>query len=927
MAEQNKSEETSKTKNKFGVISLIWLVLLMLYTLAIISHDVNDLAILEGGVDKSLPEANWIGNVGANIARAMLYLFGLAVYPMGFLLIVSVIRKFLPYPLKRQGYVSSFISVFVGIILLMAMWPANFQMICENLGIGRVMHPDMCLSGGTIGAAFAAPPVFDAGIQLEAGLLRRHIGETGTLVVALAFLLPGLFFLFMQDWYPPIMANLKRKTDPDAGETTVVTTEEQSDNTPAAKDEPEEPEETSTVTPPPPPPAPAGKRLGFADRLKVLVTGRQPDTADAAEETAEAPAETVIAPPPAAVIPQKETASSTVANATPEQEEEDTPAVVAPPPQYKVSGLPPTAVQPEKRKIVLEDDDDADTPAPVAPPPQVKQFSDEKSAFDREKPSGNGNGNSKLSFDSSLDYKLPPVALLDKQEESHTEDAAHIEKSRERLQKTLESFNVDGHVSEIIVGPRVTRFEITLAAGVKVEKITGIQNNIAMDLAAESIRILAPIPGKTTVGIEVPNKVSSVVYIRSLFESAAWRESNAQLPIILGRDIAGKVIVTDLAKAPHLLIAGSTGSGKSVCMNTLIMSLLFKYSPAELRLIMVDPKVVELEMYRLIPHLITPVVNDPKKVPLALRWGVNEMERRYRVLAKVKAKNLEGFNNRPQDQVPVYDEDGERIPQKLPLVIIIIDELADIMMTEAKSDVETSICRIAQKGRAAGIHLVIATQTPRKDIITGLIKANLPTKIAFRVGSNMDSRVILDAGGAEKLLGKGDMLFNPPGGAGLIRIQGSMVSDPEIQKVADFVSVQVEQNFDAQVLAEDVQVHNGGNDDGPVSTGRSSREDQFGPDVDDIIGELPGDEFINSCAAKYLKPGDSDLLRKALEIIIMEQKASTSYLQRRLGIGYNKSAELMDQLEERGIISAPLPGGQKRNILITDGLEENHPES
>ncbi|MBR2425315.1 MAG: DNA translocase FtsK, partial [Lentisphaeria bacterium] len=559
-------------------------------------------------------------------------------------------------------------------------------------------------------------------------------------------------------------------------------------------------------------------------------------------------------------------------------------------------------------------------------PPPIKQFAEEKKAFDREKPAGSDGG--KVSFDSTLDYKLPPVALLDKQEESHTEDAAHIEQCRERLQKTLESFNVDGHVSEIIVGPRVTRFEITLAAGVKVEKVTGIQNNIAMDLAAESIRILAPIPGKTTVGIEVPNKVSSIVYIRSLFESAVWRESHAQIPIILGRDIAGKVIVTDLAKAPHLLIAGSTGSGKSVCMNTLIMSLLFKYSPAELRLIMVDPKVVELEMYRLIPHLITPVVNDPKKVPLALRWGVNEMERRYRVLAKVKAKNLEGFNNRPQDQVPVYDEDGERIPQKLPLVIIIIDELADIMMTEAKSDVETSICRIAQKGRAAGIHLVIATQTPRKDIITGLIKANLPTKIAFRVGSNMDSRVILDAGGAEKLLGKGDMLFNPPGGAGLVRIQGSMVSDPEIQKVADFVSVQVEQSFDAQVMAEDVQVHNGGgNDDGPVETSRSSREDQFGPDVDDIIGDLPGDEFINSCAAKYLQPGDSDLLRKALEIIIMEQKASTSYLQRRLGIGYNKSAELMDQLEQRGIISPPLPGGQKRNILITDGLEENHFDS
>ena len=908
MAEKNDENEMKTKRYRFSVWTFVALVLLLLYMLAILSHDVNDLAILEGGVEQTVPEANWIGNVGAHIARAMLYLFGLAVYPMGFLLVISVIRKFLPYPLKRQGYVSSFISVFVGLILLMAMWPSSFQILSEDLGIGRVMHPDMCLSGGALGAVLAAPPVFDAGVHLEAGLLRRHIGEPGTLVVALAFLLPGLFFLFMQDWFPVILENLRGKNnDP----------ETPAENPPAVpvNDVPEDVpgNENETVLPPV---EDKVKRLRFADRLKILITGRPVGAEDEGED--EDDANPVIAP---------DTVNNTESAAA---------SVIAPPHQYEINGVPPTAVQPEKKRVVMEDDVDDDgeiVPPPPPPPvstpgnvpPAIKQFADEKKAFDREKPAGAEGG--KVTFDSALDYKLPPVALLDKQEESHTEDAAHIEQCRERLQKTLESFNVDGHVSEIIVGPRVTRFEITLAAGVKVEKVTGIQNNIAMDLAAESIRILAPIPGKTTVGIEVPNKVSSIVYIRSLFESAAWRESHAQIPIILGRDIAGKVIVTDLAKAPHLLIAGSTGSGKSVCMNTLIMSLLFKYSPAELRLIMVDPKVVELEMYRLIPHLITPVVNDPKKVPLALRWGVNEMERRYRVLAKVKAKNLEGFNNRPQDQVPVYDEEGERIPQKLPLVIIIIDELADIMMTEAKSDVETSICRIAQKGRAAGIHLVIATQTPRKDIITGLIKANLPTKIAFRVGSNMDSRVILDAGGAEKLLGKGDMLFNPPGGAGLVRIQGSMVSDPEIQKVADFVSVQVEQNFDAQVLAEDVQVHNGGNDDGPVETARSSREDQFGPDVDDIIGDLPGEEFINSCAAKYLQPGDSDLLRKALEIIIMEQKASTSYLQRRLGIGYNKSAELMDQLEQRGIISAPLPGGQKRNILITDGLEENHFES
>ncbi len=510
---------------------------------------------------------------------------------------------------------------------------------------------------------------------------------------------------------------------------------------------------------------------------------------------------------------------------------------------------------------------------------------------------------SSSSFDEP--FVLPQTNLLDKHDEIRNEDNEHIETSKERLQQTLESFNIDGRVTQIVVGPRVTRFEISLARGVKVEKVSGIAGNIAMELAAPSIRILAPIPGKDAVGIEVPNKVSSIVYIRSLMESPVWKNSSKSIPIILGRDISGEVIVTDLAKAPHLLIAGSTGSGKSVCMNTLIMSLLFKFSPKDLRLILVDPKVVELEMYRPLPHLITPVVNDPKKVPLALRWGVNEMERRYKVLARVKAKNLAGFNSRPPDPQPVLDDDGEVIPPKLPLLIIIVDELADIMMTEAKKDVETSICRIAQKGRAAGIHLVIATQTPRKDVITGLIKANLPTKIAFKVGSNMDSRVILDAGGAEKLLGQGDMLFKPPGAEGLERIQGSMVSDPEIQRVVDFVSAQMEQHFDTKVVAEDVEVHNGEGD---------SSEDGHG-------GVSP--EWANSAVAKYLQPGDSDLLCQALEIIIHEQKASISYLQRRLGIGYNRAAELMDELEDRGIVSAPLPGGQKREILITEGLEEN----
>ena len=401
-------------------------------------------------------------------------------------------------------------------------------------------------------------------------------------------------------------------------------------------------------------------------------------------------------------------------------------------------------------------------------------------------------------------------------------------------------------------------------------------------MRAESIRILAPVPGKDTVGIELPNKVSNMVVLRELMESDAWRNSKATIPIILGKDVAGKVMIADLAKAPHLLIAGSTGSGKSVCMNTLIMSLLYRFSPFDMKLILVDPKYVELVIYSPLPHLITPVVNDPTKVPYALRWGVNEMEHRYQVMAKVKAKNLEAFNNRGPDPEGTVDENGDSIPAKLPLLIIIIDELADIMMTEAKKDVETSICRIAQKGRTAGIHLVIATQTPRKDIITGVIKANLPTKIAFKVSNGVDSRVILDSLGAEKLLGKGDMLFKGPAGE-MERIQGSMVSDPEIQKVADFVSDQVPQHFDTTVVLENPEEAEEEAEDGINSF------PDFTPEEEDSD---PGNDFIKATVAKYIQPGDDENVRKALEIILRENKVSTSYLQRRMGIGYNKSVLL-----------------------------------
>jgi len=504
------------------------------------------------------------------------------------------------------------------------------------------------------------------------------------------------------------------------------------------------------------------------------------------------------------------------------------------------------------------------------------------------------------------EYVIPPISMLTKGAEASKESDESIERSSQILQHTLESFNVDGQVTNIISGPRVTRYEVSLAPGVKVEKVANIANNIAMELEAKSIRILAPIPGRNAVGVEAPNAKASSVFLRNVMENPEWKNSSAEIPIVLGKNVAGTPVILDLAKAPHLLIAGATGSGKSVCMNTLIMSLLLHFKPEELRLIMVDPKVVEFETYTRLPQLITPIVNDPQKVPLALRWAVNEMEKRYKMLAKVRTRNLKTFNARPIQNEPVIGEDGKAIPDKLPILIVIIDELADVMMTDAKSDVETSIARIAQKGRAAGIHVVIATQRPSTNIITGVIKANLPTRIAFRVGSIVDSRVILDQKGAESLLGSGDMLFMPPGGGVVERVQGAFVEDKDIDKVVELVSAQCEQQFDNNVVLDKAE------EEKSAPTENDQSEDG------DSIYDAPE---IAPVVQKYLEPDDNDLTRQALEIVLLERKVSTSYLQRRMKIGYNKAAEIVDLLEERGIISPPLPGGSKREILVFDEID------
>ena len=976
------NQDTERSVWNFG--NYLRTALFLLFACAILSHDKTDLALLEGGISGPAIYRNWIGFLGAHASRAMFYLFGLATYPFLLILFLLLIRRFIPGLQRRGSLWWALPVILLGSSMLFGMWPQQFVAETDHLGIGRMEQSSLALSGGVVGASLAAPQV---SALPDAGLVRRYIGDVGTILVALAFLLPGLVFLFIRDWLPIIAAALKpdRKTGDDEGEDRQILTAghgriytpekpEGEDWDPAAapaihqftdgNDETGSDAEANEV------PAEA-KPSKFKTALGAFFRSRKEPETNKNEENEED--EEIIAPPvrtpaqamrqPAVSVFDQETVVAPPQRRRPVQPSAGAPIidpdelVAAPPPRQKpaeMQAAPAPAPRPAPAETPAPmpqdypgepgeiDPDDAENeeipdsaptaskPAPAPRPIPTQRYSQNKAEYDREHPVHVESDEPAPPPPVYEEYHLPSPMLLERHgDEIAKEDQAYIREAGQSLEKTLESFGVDGYVSNITVGPRVTQFEITLNPGVRVEKVTSIQNNISMAMEAQSIRIRAPIPGKDAVGIEVPNKASSTVYLRPLLESATWRESHAAIPILLGRDIAGKVYLTDLSKAPHLLIAGSTGSGKSVCMNTLIMSLLFRFSPDELKLIMVDPKVVELEMYRPIPHLITPVVNDPKKVPLALRWGVNEMERRYMVLAKVKAKNLAAFNSRPPDPQPVIDDYGKPVPPTLPILIIIIDELADIMMTDAKSDVENSICRIAQKGRAAGIHLVIATQSPRKEVVTGLIKANIPTKIAFRVSNGMDSRVILDSVGAEKLLGNGDMLFNPPGGANLERVQGAYVSDPEIAKVIDEVAAQRPQNFDDGIFAGGDEEDEDGDPKDRRGKGKTARGGSRADDYDDEMDEYDVDgmanaDIVKAAADKYLEPTDPPIMVRALEIIINEQQVSTSYLQRRLGIGYNKAADIIDKLEQRHVISAPLPGGQKRSILITDGLETSN---
>jgi len=503
------------------------------------------------------------------------------------------------------------------------------------------------------------------------------------------------------------------------------------------------------------------------------------------------------------------------------------------------------------------------------------------------------------------DYHFPTLDLLmDPPEEESSGDEDHMVKAK-RLKETLSEFKIEIELGEVHTGPVITRYDVHPAAGVRVEKIANLDKNLAMALKADSVRILAPVPGKGCVGIEVPNEKPAPVCLKEILQSKAWADAGSEIPIVLGKEASGKPLVADLTKMPHLLVAGSTGSGKTVCINAIIASLCYHSSPEDVRFIMVDPKIVEMKVYNDLPHMLIPVVTEPKKVPGALKWLLVEMERRYQIFSKVGVRNIAGFNAKilkdkeerekaqlldaemtaeeraalSSVQVP-RDDDALEIPEnKIPYIVCIIDELADLMMV-AQADVETGIARLAQLARAAGIHLIIATQRPSVNVITGVIKANLPSRISFRVASYRDSQTILDGKGAEALIGRGDMLFIPPGSSTFARAQGAFVSDEEINGIVDYLKI----NGPPQIIEE-------------------VREQIESAGEDDVLGEGDGDS------------DEDPMVRKAIEIIRSTKRASTSNLQRKLSIGYNRAARIMDDLEDRGLVGPDTPG-QGREILM-----------
>lgn len=523
----------------------------------------------------------------------------------------------------------------------------------------------------------------------------------------------------------------------------------------------------------------------------------------------------------------------------------------------------------------LKAEEAADSPAeepqeersPFAPEPQEESFAPQKEEI--QPPA----------------YQLPSVSLLrEPAGDSGSVTPDELRQNAQRLVDTLQSFGVQTRITDISRGPAVTRYELQPSAGVRISKITTLADDIALNLAASGVRIEAPIPGKAAVGIEIPNRKVTPVTLREVLDSDEFKEAKSKITVGLGRDISGGLCFANIAKMPHLLIAGATGSGKSVCINSIIMSILFKAKPDEVKLLLIDPKVVELSVYNGLPHLVTPVVTEPKKAAGALGWAVSEMDTRYKLFAAHNVRDIDSFNRMVESMPPREEGDDSPRVGRMPHYIIIVDELADLMMT-APGEVEDHICRLAQKARAAGMHLILATQRPSVNVITGVIKANIPSRIAFAVSSQIDSRTILDSQGAEKLLGMGDMLFAPAGAANPTRIQGCFVSDDEIERVINFIKSAGVTEYDQQIL-------------------------------DEIDKHVPAGKGNNSGGTAAAGEDEDEMLNPAIECVIDAGIASTSLLQRKLKLGYARAARIIDELEARGIIG-PFEGSKPRQVLIS----------
>jgi S-DNA-T family DNA segregation ATPase FtsK/SpoIIIE len=867
------------------VIGFALLAVAVLLLVAQLSFDRNDLAFIH--TPPNHPAHNWIGPFGAHLAYATFFIFGLAAYIFPFLLAafgVGCITSFLVYLRERRFWFGLWSAVLVfSLAGLLDMMDGPLKTLRENV--------DAPGAGGWLGQTLFDSRLFgyDWGFWM--------FGSVGATIVYLALCFISLLFLTdfrLGEWIRGLFADGKSAgIESKPGEESALDRrarelekqarqlQEQVVRSGLGADLKPVPEPTVRDLSVPQSKGPRFRKTTLPEPAPTKEPA--PGTVDDGEKTvprevSAATTEDILGKKAEAEKPVEAKGETPGSAGVP-------PASAESPPAAETVALPETA---KAEPVIHIADGSVRKPrAPKKPKPLTVA---------QTPIIGN--------------YQLPPMDFL-----QHADMTAKPTESKEELmanarlmQQTLAQFDIEVSLGDITKGPTITRYEFHPAPGVKLEKITALSNNIAAAVKAERVHILAPVPGKSSVGIEVPNPVKTVVIVRDLFEADEWRNSKAKIPIALGKDVYGHPIVADLSEMPHLLIAGSTGSGKSVCINAIITSLLYKFSPDQLRFVMIDPKVVELQQYNALPHLVVPVVTDPKKVLLALRWVVNEMEKRYQIFARVGVRNIGSFNSRPNkklvpqepelplmakkekvepgaegfavevdEEIVVPREEDIIIPEKLSYIVVIIDELADLMLV-APADVEMAIARITQMARAAGIHCIVATQRPSVDVITGVIKANITARIAFQCASRVDSRTILDAMGADKLLGKGDMLYLPPGSAKLIRAQGALITDQEINSIVEFIARQGKPNYDLEIHRQ-------------LSQPAASFENETGIDEDE------------------------DLIQQCIEVIRSEQKASVSLLQRRLRLGYTRAARIMDELESRGIVG-PGKGAEPRDILI-----------